>query len=166
MGLLSGVCEMAQDTDVLWGLYQEHCDQGRHHENQRAAVTNVIIAIAAGVLGIASLDQSLDKTDIPMTLFIVILGLFGALLCAKHYERFEMHAERYRKYRDELEQLLPSTKIRQLKEEADKKHNRRYPRLHKVRLFWLWVGIHLGIAVFGLALSLLALLSPIVKACN
>lgn len=72
-----------------------------------------------------------------------------------------MHAERARAYRDELENLLPATKIRALKQKADATHNAEWPRLHKLRLFKLWVGIHIGIASFGVVLSLIALFFPI-----
>jgi hypothetical protein len=39
-------------SDILWGMYQEHTTQGRHHEVQRASMTNIIIVVAGGVLAL------------------------------------------------------------------------------------------------------------------
>lgn len=46
-------------------------------------------------------------------------------------------------------------------QKANATHNAAWPRLHKLRLFKLWVGIHIGIATFGVVLSLIALFLPI-----
>ena len=154
---------MAQDTDVLWGLYLEHCNQCRHHESMRATVTNVFLTITAGVTGVVALDSKVNASDLPLTLFIVLLGAFGAFIAAKHYERVQMHTERARAYRDALEVLLPTTQIKALKQKADVKHNDEWPRLHKLRLFWLWIGIQIGIAVFGAVLSIVAVWLPMAK---
>ena len=34
-------------------------------------------------------------------------------------------------------------------EESRRAHYDRYPGLHRLRLYWLWTGLHLGIAVYG-----------------
>ncbi len=154
---------MAQDTDVLWGLYLDHCTQCRHHESMRATVTNVFLTITAGVTGVIALDSEMNALDVPLTLFITLLGVFGAVNAAKNYERIQMHTERARSYRDALEELLPTTRIKALKQEADRKHNANWPRLHKVRLFWLWIGIQIGVVLFGVVLTVVAIWLPVTK---
>ncbi len=141
---------MAEDTDILWGLYQDHRAEGRHQEDQRATATNIIIAISAGLLGIIALDAQLTVADIPLSAFLVLVGLFGALLSAKHHERFWFHMERARQYRDALEKLLPTTNIMELKKKADSITRKRHPLMNKFDLFGLWVILHLGIASLGI----------------
>ena len=34
-------------------------------------------------------------------------------------------------------------------------HYQEYPRLSRIRLHWLWTGLHLGVAVYGLILIIL-----------
>jgi len=143
---------LAEDSDVLWGLYQDHRGEGRHQENQRATATNVIVAISAGILGLIALDSQLTGPDIPLAALMVLVGLFGALLTAKHHERFWFHMERARQYRDALEKLLPSTNITELKNAADSITRKKHPVLIRFDLFWLWVVLHLGIASLGAAL--------------
>ncbi len=154
---------MAEDDaalrDVLWKMYQEHCTQGRHHEVQRSTVASVLLAIVAVVIGLITNDQKITNSDIPLTLFLLVLGMFGAVFSAKHYERFELHMESARRYRDELDTLLPGAPLKRLKRAADDKHNGKYPRLKDLRLNRFWIGIYLITSGLGLVLFAIAALS-------
>jgi hypothetical protein len=44
-------------------------------------------------------------------------------------------------------------------EEARMAHYRRYPQLHRLRLNWLWTGLHLGIALYGVILIVVTALA-------
>jgi hypothetical protein len=145
---------MTDKADILWNLYQQHCEWERHHEEQRASGTSILIAIAAGILGLITFDKHINNSDISLTVFLIIQGGFGALLAAKHYERFCMHRQRANKYRDILDTLFPEARIKALRREADKKNDREFPRLHKIRLHNFWIGLHLLIAMFGLILTI------------
>src|SRR5262245_45115208 len=114
--------EKAALRDVLWKMYQEHCTQGRHHETQRAAVATAVLAIAAAAIGLATIDKGLTQVDLPATVFLVAVGVFGAIFAYKHYERFSMHMKRARHYRDELDSLLFGSPLKRLKKLADLKH--------------------------------------------
>jgi hypothetical protein len=37
-------------------------------------------------------------------------------------------------------------------------HYGKYPRLHRLRLNWLWTGLHLGVAVYGTVLVIVTCL--------
>jgi lysylphosphatidylglycerol synthetase-like protein (DUF2156 family) len=151
--------------DVLWGMYQEHCTQGRHHETQRATVTNLIIAVAAGVLALLTFDKAINKFDLPLTVFLFMLGLFGAAFSTKHYERWSLHMQRARSYRNKLDALMFDNLINELKRDGDKKHEEEFKEEHKwqlkkIRLHQLWVSLHLLIAALGVGLSLIAIFWP------
>lgn len=139
--------------DVYWGLYQEHTSQGRHHEEQRSTVTNLIIAIAAGILGLFALDQAPSAIHLLLAVFLFALGAFGALFTAKHYERFNMHMQRARRYRDEVDATVTDRRVAELKRIADGDARRDFPVLFGLRLFWFWIGLHLLIALIGLVLA-------------
>jgi hypothetical protein len=141
--------------EVLWKMYQEHCTQGRHHELQRSSVASVLIAVSAAVIGVASFDRQLSLGDLPVTAIVVLLGTFGAMFSAKHYERFELHMERARRYRDALDDLLPGTPLYKIKMEADLQHNGKYSRLHRFRLHYFWVGLYLVIMSIGIVMSVM-----------
>ncbi len=117
-------------------------------------MTSLFVAIAAGVLGLVTFDGRVSPSDLPLSAFLLVLGIFGAVVSAKHYECFSMHQRRASKYREALEATSEGAGILALRLDADKENNLRFPRLHKLRLNQLWVGIHLVIGVVGAVIML------------
>ncbi|SCX87653.1 hypothetical protein [Nitrosospira sp. Nsp13] len=146
--------------DVLWKMYQEHCVQGRHHETQRSTVASTLIAIAGVAIGFITYDGNLSYQDLPLTLFLLLLGAFGAIFSAKQYERFSLHMTRARKHRDALDALLPQSPLKRLKTTADSEHNIAFPKLKTLRLHQFWLWLYLLIAVLGVLLSFIAIANP------
>jgi hypothetical protein len=151
---------MADNSDILWNLYQEHCEWERHHEEQRASVTNILVAVAAGVLSVITLKNGLTSSDLPLTIFLIMQGLFGALFVAKQYERFARHQRLAGKYRQALNDRFPESQIIALREMADQEQANTFRTLYRLRLHQLWTGLHLLIALFGLVLTWVVLSSP------
>ena len=58
---------MSDKGDILWRLYQEHCTWERHHEQQRSLSTNLLLAVAAAILGVVTFDKQLNNTYRPPT---------------------------------------------------------------------------------------------------
>ena len=114
---------MADKSDILWGMYQENTTQGRHHESQRETVTNLIITITGVLLALIALDDKLNQADLPLAIFVTLLGLWGAVFSLKHYERYLLHMSRARQYRNALDALLNDAGIKKLKQDADAEHN-------------------------------------------
>lgn len=146
--------------DVLWKMYQEHCTQGRHHETQRATVAGAFIAISGAVVGLITFDKSISSADLPLILFLILLGAFGAVFSAKQHERFRLHMERARAYRDELDKQLAGSPLKRLKREADAEHNGKYPRLSDLQLNRFWIALYIFVAGLGLILGYVAAFAP------
>jgi hypothetical protein len=145
-----------QENELLWRFYQDHIAHGRHHETLRATTTTVILAVAAGVLGLLGGAHvwPLQYEQLPLTLFLVLLGVFGAFFSAKYHERFDFHMNRARQYRDLLDANLPLVGINKVRPEADKKSRSEHPWLFDRRLYVFWVWLHLIVAGLGLLLTL------------
>lgn len=94
--------------DLLWGMYQENTTHGRHHETQRSTVTNAIIVLAGALIALVTFDKALNPADIPATVFLIGLGVFGAVFSAQHYAKYSRHMARARQYRNALDTLLPN----------------------------------------------------------
>jgi hypothetical protein len=155
-------------ADVLWKMCNEHYTQGRHHETQRSAVVSAIIAIAAAITGLVTVDGHIESSDIPLTVLLIALGLFGSAFSMKHYERFRFHMECAKQYRNQLDQLLPDAPLRQGRARARSEHKHfsaPFPswtrglarRLPDLRLHYWWLALNLFIAALGVALSVSAL---------
>jgi len=57
--------EINDDTGVLLAFCQQHWEESRHTETQRATITNFIILVASAVFAII-LQKGLSKVSIPL----------------------------------------------------------------------------------------------------
>jgi hypothetical protein len=147
---------MKDDTDFLWGMYQEHTTQGRHHETQRASVTNFIIIVAGGTLAFIA-NKGVTRDQWILAIFLIILGLFGALFSAKQYERFRFHMIAAGKYRTALENMFKSN-FGDIRAQSKSEHEKEYSSfLVKMRLYYFWIFFHFLISILGIVLLLMTL---------
>ena len=146
--------------DACWKLYQEHCTHVRHHETQRATVAASFLAIASALIGLVTFDKTIGTTDLPLTILLTFLGVFGALFSSKQYERASLHTERARFYRDAIDATMDGSPLKRLKQEADVKHRAAFPELEKLRLNKFWVGLYTLLVGIGLVLSVIAAFYP------
>ncbi len=143
-------------TEAVLAYWSEHRAQLRQSENQRATMTNFVLAITAALTGFV-VQLRLDARTLPLSVFIVLLGCYGALTAAKYHERAEYHLHQARALTRVLRDLdaLPDTEAALT--EARDEHYQRHPRLHRVRLHQLWTGLNLAIALLGAGLIIATL---------
>ena len=152
--------------DVLLSLMEEHYRQIRHYDTQRSTVSNLLVIIAAAVLAFVTYDKALTHSDLPLTILLFVVGLFGASFCMKYFERATLHANRFRKYQEKLDEVVFDSKLIQiLRDETDQQHAKQFPKLTKGRLSWakvsrLWIIFHLLLALLGFILSILIIFGP------
>ena len=121
-----------QAVSDLWRFYDEHAAQARQHENLRATVTSILTAFAAALVGFAS-SGGLHRSDAPAGALVIVLGVLGALLSLKHYERNRFHVRVMGAVRKEVTRLrrdparVPQT-TKALRDGAEEKHKREFFR--------------------------------------
>jgi hypothetical protein len=149
---------MADTTDILMSMIEENWNQVRHSEDQRATITNLLIIVASVIHGVLT-QTGFTKSVLPLTLLLIILGLYGIVVSAKLYERTQMLVNRARKFRHRLDELLPDAHLESLKKAADEEHFKRFPVIsQKIRLSRLWLVLHVIIALLGFIYSLIILI--------
>lgn len=145
----------APDSAVLayWG---EHRAQLRQSESQRAVLTNYVLALAAALSGLV-VQQRFRIQTLPLSVLVMLTGLYGALAAAKYHERANYHLSQARALTRAMVESgdLPDNTV--LLGRFREEHAREYPRLYRIRLHWLWTGLHLGVAAYGLVLVILTL---------
>lgn len=151
------------DAEFLWNMYNEHTTQGRHHEIQRTAVVTVVLALAGAAITYLAFVLT-HGPQWPMSLFLVILGLFGASFSAKQAERTRMHITIAAAYRHALETRFADRAIGDINESARDKHRQEWnwrtgrdeeSHRRKARrepffpLYWFFIGLSLLVTALG-----------------
>lgn len=159
---------MADEVDVLLHLFEEEREQARQSENQRATLSNIIILVVGAGLAFVT-NRGFGKSTLAISIPMVVLGLYGALATAKFFERWYRHWRRAYAYREQLFEKFPDidSKLRDYDDRATKDRGykfeeaaeKRFPRLSRVKVNRLWVGLHVAIAVGGTVLSVVILVT-------
>lgn len=143
---------MADDTDVLIKLYEEDWSQAKQAENQRTAITNIILVVASIVVGLLS-QTGLNPKALPLAILLIVLGVHGAVASHKLYERHCYFSDRAGLWRTQIGKLHPEVEIETIRSEAAAKHSKRFKRTAKLRLYSLWLILHSLVALVGLVLT-------------
>ncbi|MEU8240145.1 hypothetical protein AB0C07_18015 [Actinoplanes missouriensis] len=148
---------MAESSDVVLAYWNEHRQQLRQSETQRATMTNFVLVITAALSGLI-IQQRFTAATISLGILITVFGLFGAVIATKYHERAAYHLSQARALTTTLKEInvLPDTPTIV---EFRHTHYDAYPIMHRIRLHWLWTGLNLAIALYGTTLTVIAIAS-------
>ena len=144
------------EVDVLLRYCEEQWNHIRHLENQRATFTNLVLVIAVGVIGFIT-QQGISIAILPLTIALIILGLYGAFASYKFYERYKLHKTLEDSWVGEVDRLLPKAKLKKLAAEASEKHKQRFRVTSRVHVHTVWITFNILIALAGILLTLFSL---------
>lgn len=147
---------MSTPEEAVLAFWKEHREQLRQSETQRSTLTNFLLAIAAGLSALI-VQQKFSVGGIPLSVFILLLGIYGALTVAKYYERAAYHLAQARALTATLVSMGSLGPEHEL-DERRTEHYRQFSRLHRMRLHHLWVALHVGVALYGASLLVTCLL--------
>jgi len=148
---------MDESPEVVLAYWKEHRDQFRQSETQRGMLTNYILVLAAASTALIVQQQFALRT-LPLAVFVAAVGGYGAAAAAKYHERAEYHLGQARALTQTLVGL-GALGHDALLNEYRRAHNDKFPRLNRLRLHWLWTGLHVTLACYGIALAVTILLS-------
>jgi hypothetical protein len=95
-----------EQVDLLSTLLEENYEHARLHEEHRASSTNFVMAIAAGLLAVASQATTSPWAAIFFGALTVAVGVVGAMLVLKHFERYRYQLKVASVLRDEIEKVI------------------------------------------------------------
>jgi hypothetical protein len=144
------------DINATLSYWKEHREQLRQSEGQRAVMTIYILVIAAGISGFV-VQQHFAVRTIPLSLLTSLIGIYGALAAAKYHERADYHLSQARALTAVLVDSGGLADHKAILDTYREGHYNKYPRLSKIRLYWLWEGLNLGIALYGFILLIISL---------
>jgi hypothetical protein len=135
--------------EVLLEMYKVQVVRSEHYENQRAVVTNLVIALSAALVALTTFDGTLYQVDVWNGLLIVLLGIVSLVASKLHGARSRRHGKRAAEYRNALDQMLPNADINAVHECVGRE---------KIYLYRVWNGLHAAVVVIGVLISVLAVL--------
>ena len=136
------------ETDVLLKFCEGCWEDMRHIEEQRATITNIIITVSAVIVGFIG-QQGFQQNMIPIALFLIAMGVCGAVMVEKLYERHQFLQMRLNKWYEKIDEINQSSELLLRRTVADEMHDGRFPILTKMQLHVLWMSIHIAISLFG-----------------
>ena len=142
------------EQDVIWQLIKDNFEQARAHEQYRANIATLVITLTGILVGTLSVDLG-SRHHRVIYLVVALLGLYGALASAKHYERFRMHVAIAQHFLDKLRELgIFTVNLNEEFRNFQKKRQWSHSTLASISLNWLWTGFPALIGLVGLAMLL------------
>ena len=154
-------------TEIIWSLVQDNFEHARSHEDYRARTVNLTLTVGSILVASLAIEGFSEKSILIwqwsitfqalIGLCLIAVGVYGALLSYKHYERNRMHVkvaqELLAKLSESSPKLLPFNTV-ELFENFKNTHTWKAKRAEPIKLNWLWTGFPLLLAIFGLLLLL------------
>lgn len=147
---------MSEMHEFLSRNMEENWLLARQAEDRRATIAMVNLILASAAQGIFAFI-GLNLKTLPLALWLIVLGIYGIAASMKLYERSQFHILRARKLRSRLDEFYPDAQVENLYRAAEKEQQMRYPVMMHVRLNNLWIGLHVLIAIAGIAYTVIDL---------
>ena len=144
-------------AQLLWALYLSERDFIKHHENQRTTASNILAAVAAGLILASGNTQGDAVQSLIIPVLLMGIGLFGFLFCGKLYSLLQLHAARSYEYLEVLSREHPELEIKRIKSSVDVANKKRFPYFAALKLNRVWASFHLLIFVSGLVFLIMSL---------
>ena len=141
-------------SDVIWQLVKDNFEQARAHESYRANIATLVITLTGILVGSLSVDLGPRHHNF-VYLAMMVLGFYGGLASAKHYERFRMHVAIAQHFLSKLKdvgvlQVDVNDEFRTFQKVRAWPHS----TLASLSLNWLWTGFPVAVGFTGLGLLL------------
>jgi hypothetical protein len=130
----------------------------RHYEDVRFKITQVTVTLAGLLIGATRFGplRTAPVANLPISFFIVVLGIIGVLISAKYSERADRHAVLARAYRKAASALVGKVHGRELEEihqQAAAQHSASAGLMSRIRVRYFWIAVHLCVVVLGITVA-------------
>ncbi len=146
------------DQEYNFTIYylEQYWEEMRHIEQLRFNISSLIVTLAALISGFAVQQEFNDETII-MSIFIITLGLFGAIMVRKLYQLHQSDQEKLDKWHAYLDSKIPNSQVISLRDTANIEHKRKFPILSKIPHNYFWFTLHLFISFTGIIILIITL---------
>jgi len=154
----STVVPAAEIAKLLFSNEQENGVFIRHYEDVRFKITQVTVTLAGLLIGATRFGplRTSPAANLPISLFIIILGIIGILISAKYSERADRHAAIARAYRRAASTVVGKfrdIKFEQIHQQAASQHAKSAGFMAGVRARYFWFAVHACVVVLGILVA-------------
>jgi len=130
----------------------------RHYDDVRFKITQVTVTLAGLLIGATRFGpaRTAPAANLPISLFIVVLGIIGILISAKYSERADRHATIARAYRRAASTVVSKfqdTELEQIHQLAAAQHAKSAGFMSAIRARYFWLAIHGCLVVLGILVA-------------
>jgi hypothetical protein len=122
--------------ESLWSYYKDQREHGKSFDQQRSNILNFIVAISAGIFAFLS-AKGFCREMIPVSLFVIIIGIYGIIIVRKLYERSIYHFMRARECLIEIQSLC-DIDFDVIHKNSLSKHLKQFPFSYKMKTHVIW----------------------------
>lgn len=124
---------------------------------KQTANFHLVITISAIVLGFL-VQKGFTMESLPLAILLIGVGIYGAVISAKLYERWQCHTKRAGCWRKRVDELNPDARIEECGKRAKKRQKEKHPILYRLKLHWLWLLLHVSIALGGVVCAIIIII--------
>ena len=143
---------------MLFAHAQENDAFIRHYEDVRFKITQVTVTLAGLLIGATRFGplRTTPTSNLPISFFIIILGIIGILISAKYSERADRHATIARAYRKAASALVGKVQGEEFEEihrRAAAQHLASAGFMSRIRARYFWLAVHACVVVLGVVVA-------------
>lgn len=139
-----------EGNELLWNLYMSERGFIKHHENQRTTASNILTAIAAGLIVALGTGNLSVEIQMLISYLLSVIGFFGYVFCTKLYALIKLHASRSYEYLKILDSNFKEINVLEIKDLVQTKNKDNFKYFGKLGLNTIWRIFHLFICCTGL----------------
>lgn len=138
-----------EGLEVLLRFSEEHWEEIRHIENQRVAITNLVILVASAAVGLIAQKEFILSRP-PMAILIIFVGSYGVVSTSKLHERYRYLQARLDRFYSRIDVLAPEAEFSNLRQAAHEEHASEFPLLSRLPVKFLWTTLHFITVLLGI----------------
>jgi hypothetical protein len=146
-----------QEYDFMKFYMEQSWEEMRHLEQLRATVSSLVITLATLIVGFI-VQQGFAQSTAIMSMFVMVLGIFGAVMVRKLYQVHQFDQERLNRWYEYFQEMNPDAQVLKRRDMADPVNRKKFWALSRIPHNYFWFGLHACISVVGLILLLLTLI--------
>lgn len=132
--------EESHKIEIWLAAFEQNWFHARHAENERLTLTSIVAAIVGALVGWFYKAEPLERDAMryPVFAFVLVLGLFGLLLCNRFRVVFSDHMEKIKMLCDQQD-IASAVSLR-----ADEI---KYPK--RLGVNWLFIWLFLALVLYA-----------------